>query len=316
MGVGLRKAVGCQDGSRGSETFNASPRLLAAVEALTLAALALGHVSLVGGTALYASQHPLRVERAFAWPRAPELEPLVRLFGLYWGVIAVHLALVQLDPAATAWVGRDYAQALYGIEGSSVAWFQSFRAPALDVIFLVAYLFGYPFMIYFAPLFYLAHRDARALRLAALSFVALYALTIPFYVLMPISNPWAVAGQAWYQGTPVDFRLGQLWPDIVPSYWQFTTPNNEMPSLHAAISCMTALVAWRAGYRRFALVAGAFAVLIPVASFYMGVHWILDAVVGEAFAVAAVAIGAWVATRARTPSASAAPGGTEGADGT
>lgn len=265
---------------------------------LTWAAIAAGHTVLIGTATYLASQSPFRTQQRFAWPKRPEVEPVLAMFALYWAVIAVHIVLVKLDPAATAWLGRDYAQALYNIEGSSVAWFQSFSHPALDAVFLVAYLFGYPFMIYFAPLFYLAHRDARAMKLAAFSFVALYAFTIPFYVFMPISNPWAVAGEPWYQGQAVAFRLGELWPDIVPSYWQFTTPNNELPSLHAAISCMTALVAWRAGYRRFAAIAGLFAVLIPIASFSMGVHWIIDAVVGEAFAVTAVAVGAWALARA------------------
>lgn len=268
---------------------------------LTWAAVAVGHSVLAGAAVHVASQPPFRAGRAFALPAVPDLKPLWGFFLLYAGVIGVHMLGVLLDPAATAWVGKDYAPLLYGIEGDAVAWFQAAQHPVLDAVFLVAYMFGYPFMIYFAPVFYLLHRDRRALRLAALAFVVLYALTIPFYVFMPISNPWAVAAEPWYQGRAVEFRLGELWPDIVDSYWRFTTPNNEMPSLHAAISAMTAMVAYVAGYRRFALFAGAFAVLIPVASFYMGVHWMLDAVVGEAFAVTAVVVAVKVADRLDAP---------------
>lgn len=275
---------------------------MAALEAWT--AVVLGHTALVAGTAYYASQSPFRAAPRFAFPTTAELRPLLPLFAMYWAVIVVHLVGVRLDGALTAIVSADYAQSLYGLEGSSVAWFQSFTHPALDAVFSGAYLFGYPFMIYFAPVFYLLHRDARALKLAAVSFVVLYALTLPFYIFVPISNPWAVAGQPWYHGPAVEFRLGALWPDLVPSYWTFTSPNNELPSLHAAISCMTALVAWRAGYRRFAYVAGVFALLIPIASFYLGVHWIVDALVGEAFAVLAVAVGVKLLHRADSPASS------------
>jgi hypothetical protein len=285
-----------------AETFNA-PSLLAPPMATpaTLAALVAGHLALIGLALFVASKPPLRQGRALAWPTPEELKPLWGALALYAGVIAIHLVGVRLDPWFTQLVGQDYAHAVFNVEGDAVSAFQAVRNPVLDAVFLVAYMFGYPFMIYAAPLFYLAHRDLRALKLAALSFVVLYALTLPFYIALPISNPWAVATQPWYHGRAVAFNLGQLWPDIVSSYWQFTTPNNELPSLHAAISCMTALVAWKAGYKRWAMIAGTFAVLIPIASFYMGVHWILDAVVGEAFAVASVAAGWKLATRSDAP---------------
>jgi hypothetical protein len=269
-----------------------------------MAAVLLGQLTLLALATFGTSQAPLRGAHPLRlrWPKVPELTPLLAFFGLYWAVIVVHVIGVQVDPAITAWTGADYARALYDIEGDAVSWFQTLRHPALEAVFLAAYIFGYPFMIYFAPLFYLAHRDGRALKLAALSFAVLYALTLPFYLFAPISNPWAVSGEPWYQGQAVTFHLGELWPDITQSYWQFTTPNNELPSLHAAISAMTALVAWRAGYRRFAMFAGVFAALIPVASFAMGVHWILDAIVGEAFAVIAVLAGSRLATRWKTGS--------------
>lgn len=286
-----------------AETFIAPPGLGAPVEATlqTWATVVAGHAVLISATLLWASQRPLRGSPSWAWPAPKDLEPLWGMALLYFGVIGVHMVGVLLDPMLTAWVGQDYAQTLYGIEGDAVAWFQFDRHPVLDAVFLVAYMFGYPFMIYFAPLFYLAHRDRKALRTAALAFVVLYALTLPFYVFFPASNPWAVADAAWYQGREVEFRLGVLWPDIVDSYWRFTTPNNEMPSLHAAISAMTAMVAYVSGYRRFAVVAGTFAVLIPIASFYMGVHWLLDAVVGEAFAILAVAAAVRYANRFEVP---------------
>ncbi|HEV8359888.1 MAG TPA: phosphatidylglycerophosphatase, partial [Candidatus Thermoplasmatota archaeon] len=51
-------------------------------------------------------------------------------------------------------------------------------------------------------------------------------------------------------------------------------------------------------------VAGVFALLIPIASFYLGVHWIVDALVGEAFAVLAVAVGVKLLHRADSPASS------------
>lgn len=268
-----------------------------AAELGSLAIAGLGQLALLLAALRFASEAPLRAGARFAWPRAEEMRPLLPAFALYWLVVAVHLALVQLDPALTAWVGRDYAQTLYNLEGDAVAWFQTLRHPVLDAAVLGVYLLGYPFMISFAPLYYALHRDARALRLAALSFAVLYALTLPLYVLAPVSNPWAVAQEPWYHGRPVAFVLGEAWPGIVDSYWRFTTPNNEVPSLHAAISLMVALVAWRSGRRRLAWLTGFFAAAIPPASFYLGVHWLLDAGVGWVFALVSVGAGLWLAAR-------------------
>ena len=270
------------------------------------AAMGAGHVALLLLGLLWASEAPLRKGWRFTFPATMgDVRPLLPFFALYWGIIAVHLVGVQLDPWVTAQVGHDYARDVFGVEGDAVRVFQAVRFPLLDAALFGAYLLGYVFMIYFAPCFYLLHRDVRALRLAAFSFGVLYALTLPFYLFVPISNPWAVVTQAWYIGQPVAFRLAELGPDLVRSYWQFTSPNNELPSLHAAISMLTCLVAWKAGYRRWAQLAAVFAVAIPLASFAMGVHWLLDAVVGELFAVVAVVAGTRLA--ARTSAAAAAP---------
>lgn len=259
---------------------------------LDLLALGLGHVVLVAFSLLLLSDAPLRRGGRLHWPGPEELRPLLPACAVFLGVIAVHFAEVRLDAWATGSLGLDLTPQVYGLEGDTVAALQAGQLPvAVQGLLLLVYLYGYPFLIYFTPLFLLLHRDREGLALFALGFAALYAMTLPFYLFLPVDDPWLASQQPWYHGRPIAFMLQQAWPAIVPAYWQFTTPNNVLPSLHAGISALCALVAWRSGHRRFAALAAFFAVLIPPASFYVGVHWLVDpllayAMVGVAYALA------------------------------
>lgn len=250
-----------------------------------------GHAALIALSLGALSQAPLRTARTrLRFPRRGELEPLVPAFALVLLVLCVQFIEVRSDAWVTQHAALDVTRQVYGVEGGAVAWFQAATPPWLADVWLAAYLFGYPFLIYFTPLFLLLHRDARGLALFALAFAALYAMALPFYLFLPVQDPWIASGMPWYHGRPIAFMLQERWPSIVPLYWQMTTPNNVIPSLHAGISALCAIVAWKAGYRRFAALAGAFAAAIPFASFYVGVHWLMDPLI--AYAMVAVAVGA------------------------
>jgi membrane-associated phospholipid phosphatase len=55
-----------------------------------------------------------------------------------------------------------------------------------------------------------------------------------------------------------------------------------------------ATTAWIKKYEKYAIVATIFAISIPLATLYFGVHWLMDILFGEIFAIAAVAIAFWL----------------------
>jgi hypothetical protein len=258
---------------------------------LDLLGVAVGHALLAGVSIFLLSEAPLRTAKGLRWPTLDEVKGHRLAIGVVLAVIVVHFAAVALDPWVTANLAYDATRDVWALEGNLVASFQNGWTPAwLEPVWLLAYLFGYPFLIYFTPLFLLFHNRREGLLRYGLAFGALYAMTIPFYLFVPVQNPWIAASLPWWDGPPVLFMLQERWPGIVPLFWGFTTSNNVLPSLHAGISLLCAVVAWREGLRKFALLAGFFALAIPPASFWVGVHWVLDPLVAYVMVAASLVL--------------------------
>jgi membrane-associated phospholipid phosphatase len=138
-------------------------------------------------------------------------------------------------------------------------------------------------------------KDAKALRLCVLTVAITYVFAIPLYLFFPVYDPWVISqdpANTWYSGPVIDFRMPEIWPGVAESYWKFTTTNNEIPSLHSGLSAGLAAVAWASGHKRYAVLATVFATGIPIASLYIGVHWLVDILAGWLFAGIAFTV-AW-----------------------
>jgi membrane-associated phospholipid phosphatase len=57
------------------------------------------------------------------------------------------------------------------------------------------------------------------------------------------------------------------------------------------------VIAWIKHYRRYALISTVFALSIPFATLYLGIHWLTDIIFGELFALGALIVGYYLSKR-------------------
>ena len=224
--------------------------------------------------------------------RNRELYPYVVPFTLFYLFLIFHLLLVEIDPFITSYFNLDFTHVIYSIEGSTVSIFQGWSNPVLDYYFVFIYIFGYSFLIYFTPVHYFLSRDFSALWLTVITYATMTLLVLPFLLFFPVHDTWwASQNYEWYHGDAIIFQLKTIWPDIVNPFFTFTTLNNCFPSLHCGISTIVAVIAWMRHHHRYALISTVFAISIPFATLYLGIHWLTDIVFGEFFAVLSLIIG-------------------------
>lgn len=214
------------------------------------------------------------------------------IFGCLFLITSLlNMAEVRIDSLISSKIGRDFSILIYNIEKDAVAFFQKITNPILDYYFTFIYMIGFPFIIYFTPLLYILSKDIKTLKIAVFSYAMGLIISLPFMLFFPVYDAWWCSiNTSWYDGKMIYFRLEEIWPSVITVFFKYTTIDNCFPSLHAALSAIMAYTAWIGNYRRYKYVATLIAVSIPIASWYLGIHWILDAVAGEIVALISIFI--------------------------
>ena len=223
--------------------------------------------------------------------RYVDLPQLIALGILFITVSILFLVSVKIDPIVDARFGLDFTRKIYNMEGDIVALFQTIQSPVLDYYFAFVYMIGFPFLIYFTPILYIISKDVDSLKFAVVGYAIAIAIALPFLLFFPVHDTWWTSqNYGWYEGTEIHFRLEEIWPSVVEVFFKFTTLNNCFPSMHSALSALMAYTAWIRNYRRYKYVALAFAISIPIATLYLGIHWLTDVIGGEAVALISVVL--------------------------
>lgn len=236
-------------------------------------------------------------------PRAALKLPLAKVFKnlndnmlsllIIIGIVGIHLLEVNIiDPQTTAWVGTDFTGAIYHIEGDAVLWFTQHWVPALVSFFVIMYIAVYSFTLWFSPAYFLLTNDKRALKTLAYGFAVIYAIALPFYLFLPITNVYT-----YYN---ISSALEQTIPTVEQFFYSTTTQNNCLPSLHVA---MTILVAWSVrltGNKKFTMFAYFCMISVIFSVIYLGIHWIIDVICGALVAVVAIVIVRYVVKEGAT----------------
>ncbi|QDX41083.1 phosphatase PAP2 family protein [Salarchaeum sp. JOR-1] len=166
-------------------------------------------------------------------------------------------------------VEQTFTDAVYAVEGGTVAAVQSVASPPLTWAFVAFYLVVFPVLVpltYFALKSYASELDARRY---AVSYVLVVLLATPFFVRTPVSIP------ALYPPAGVD-PLVFVTPEVEAGMLATDSMLKAFPSLHTGLSVLAALYA-RKTIRLYALSAGVSAAVIVVSTFYLGMHWLVDA---------------------------------------
>lgn len=208
--------------------------------------------------------------------------------------------------------------ALFGVDlhGQRVTWgewWQAHPSAALDALCALPYA---TFLLACcACAAWLFVRDRPAMVRFGWSFLALNVVGFATYRLYPAAPPWYYhahgclvdAAARASEGTAlarVDERLG--FPFFAAMYGRSANVFGAMPSLHVGYAALAVLAAWPTWGAAWRAVGVAFFALMAFAAVYLDHHWVLDTLVGTAYAVT-VALGARAVSTALRAHARSSP---------
>jgi len=193
--------------------------------------------------------------------------------GLIIGVVMIHLLEVNiLDTMTTNMIGDTFTSSIQFIEDGVVHWFSQLWTPVLIYFFVFVYIGLYPFMLWFTLLYFIMVNEKKAMKTFACSLVGIYAIALPFYLFVPITNVYS------YYGTPS--ALNMVIPSIEQFFYTTTTTNNCFPSLHVAVSLLLVKTVSLTNNKRFIYLTYFCAICVICSVIYLAIHWITDVIGG------------------------------------
>ncbi|MGB9985899.1 phosphatase PAP2 family protein [Salarchaeum japonicum] len=196
-----------------------------------------------------------------------------------WKYLGVAWVLTfGVNELAKYHVDTAFTDTIYAMEGATVGVFQTVTARPLTMLFVFVYLVGFPFVVLFTYFKLKAHDREQAYRYAA-AYACLVLLAAPFFVFVPVK----VTGYSLVSVRPLLYDLNSI---VMAGTFATDTLMKSFPSLHTGLSTLAAIFAWKTGDRLYAWTVTGAAACIVVSTFYLGIHWLLDA----AFAVVLVLI--------------------------
>lgn len=266
------------------------------LDTVLLSVVAVVSVLLVAAAAVCIDREQLRELKAEFRPRLRNAAPIIA----FLAVVLIVNSLTRRSAQRLSWlIGFEITYRIYRIEGSFVAWIQTFATDELTLYFSVIYIYGYVFLLVFPLFAYLALSKQRTLHELTIAYTANYAIGLVCYLLFVAYGP-----------RNLDITQEFMY-DIYPTSRLLTsavnTNTNVFPSLHTSLSVTVLLFAWRTRdtYPHWLALAGVIATSVVISTMYLGIHWATDVVAGVALAVASVWIGVRGADRWREITASA-----------
>ncbi|HVH43504.1 MAG TPA: phosphatase PAP2 family protein [Labilithrix sp.] len=186
---------------------------------------------------------------------------------------------------------------LFGFEhdGTTVTihdWFRTHHWPAVDLLCAVPYATF--ILVCFACAAFLAFRDRPAMKRFTWGFLAMNVAGFATYHLLPAAPPWyfhmhgcvvdlstrASEGPVLMR---VDAMLGISYFHTM--YSKASSVFGALPSLHCAYPLLVVLEGWRSLGPRLRVLSVAYWLSMVFASVYLDHHWLVDGVLGSAYAL-------------------------------
>ena len=200
------------------------------------------------------------------------------------GVCVFHVLEVNLiDPAATSFVGHDFADAVQKIEGDIVYQLHSgYSTLFLTGFFTVMYIVVYPFTLWFVPLYVVFYNGRRPIRGLANGLFLTYMIALPFYLFLPATNVYT-----YYK---IDSALETVIPSVENFFYMTTTHNNSFPSLHTSVAILMTWVASLTGNKKLEYFTFFCMVSVIISVVYLGIHWLIDVASGALISTGVILI--------------------------
>jgi len=202
---------------------------------------------------------------------------LVALFGFNFAETQLE---ELLNTNATFDQGFKIAQAFDQMEG--LIRFNNHAQPSLEAIggLSLAYFVLFPLLMFSTALALGFRRQLRPFRVYTLSLTFNYFLSLPFFLFFPVPERWT------YPASNAVLLSDMLSTKLIEFIRPISGLDNSFPSVHVAFSIITLLVAYR--YRlQYRHTIACVALIVVLATFALGIHWIPDLIMGAVMAVMA-----------------------------
>lgn len=182
---------------------------------------------------------------------------------------------------------------IHSLEGTTVAWIQSFASPPVTAVLGAVYVYGYVFLLVFPLLGYFLLDDSRAFRHIATAYAINYTIGLLLYTLFVSYGPRNVLPDL------VSPLLFSEYPKSKLLTAQLNTNTNVFPSLHTSLATTVAIVSWQTRDRLpgWPPIAIPLALAVLVSTMYLGIHWATDVVGGLVVAVVSVGLASHLTER-------------------
>lgn len=188
-------------------------------------------------------------------------------------VVIVHLLEVNIiDPYTTKLVSQNFTAAFQLIENGVVYWFSQHWASPLLYFFVFIYIGLYPFLLWFSLFYFIVLNEKKAMKTFSYALITIYAIAIPFYLFLPITNVYTYYG--------LNSALDIVIPTVEQLFYTTTTNNNCFPSLHVAVSLLLVKTVSLTNNKRFIYLTYFCTSSVICAVIYLSIHWITDVVGG------------------------------------
>lgn len=243
--------------------------------------------------------------------------------------LAVLLALVftfnWLETSAETWVeagrselasslsrwGSDFAAASGTLEAAlvpdgSLSFVAHDRAPiATAASYSVSYFFVFPLLCLGTAVALACRREIGPFRVYTLALAIDYAVSLPFFLLLPVPERWA------FPGSGAILLSDRLSSALIDTLRPISGIDNCFPSFHTSMTVVTIAVCFLFGARLRVAVLGLGATVV-LSTVVLGIHWLGDVVAGVAAASLSVALAVYLDARCAArpslaPAGAAAP---------